>query len=85
MNAHSTAISSLVFCWVFIPWLQHEMDAWRERVNNMAKRADKNKVLPHGVPNHIFESPQTYGALDFKVDDLIASLPLHTESCHTTN
>ncbi|KAJ7176192.1 hypothetical protein C8R43DRAFT_942992 [Mycena crocata] len=39
----------LVFRWVFIPWLQKELDAYRERVNNTAKRADRNKVLPHGA------------------------------------
>jgi hypothetical protein len=57
----------MIFRWIFIPWLQHELDAYRERVNNTAKRADRNKVLPHGVPNHIFEHPEEYGALDFKV------------------
>ncbi|KAJ6558992.1 hypothetical protein B0H10DRAFT_1846232, partial [Mycena sp. CBHHK59/15] len=57
----------LVFRWVFIPWLQKELDAYRERVNNTAKRADRNKVLPHGVPNHMYESPEVYGVLDFKI------------------
>ncbi|KAJ7161615.1 hypothetical protein C8R46DRAFT_1194158 [Mycena filopes] len=56
----------LIFRWVFIPWLQ-ELDAYRKRVNNTAKRADKNKVLPHGVPNHMLEAPEEYGVLDFKV------------------
>lgn len=49
--------SSLVFRWVFIPWLQTELDAYRERVNNTA----------HGVPNHMYEAPEDYGILDFKV------------------
>ncbi|KAG1851899.1 hypothetical protein F4604DRAFT_1933837 [Suillus subluteus] len=26
-----------------------------------------NQVLPHGVPNLIYESPENFGALDFKV------------------
>ncbi|PSR76901.1 hypothetical protein PHLCEN_2v8148 [Hermanssonia centrifuga] len=60
-------LESLVFRWVFVPWLQRELDAYRERINHTAKRADRNKVLPHGVPEHIYESPETYGALDFKV------------------
>ncbi|KAK7027184.1 hypothetical protein R3P38DRAFT_3315470 [Favolaschia claudopus] len=60
-------LQALVFRAVFIPWLQREMDACRERVNNTAKRADRNKVLPHGVPNHMFEAPEEYGVLEFKV------------------
>ncbi|KAK7016029.1 hypothetical protein R3P38DRAFT_3321518 [Favolaschia claudopus] len=60
-------IQALVFRWVFIPWLQRELDAYRDRVNNTAKRADRNKVLPHGVPNHMYEFPENYGVLDFKV------------------
>ena len=31
---------SLVFHWLFIPWLQKELDAWVERYNNSRKRAD---------------------------------------------
>lgn len=40
------------------------------RVNNTKKRADRNKVLPNGVPNHMFEAAEEYGALDFKVSAL---------------
>jgi hypothetical protein len=57
----------LVFCFVFIPWLQKELDAYRDRVNNTTKRADRNKVLPHGVPNDMFKNPGDFGVLDFKV------------------
>lgn len=57
----------LVFRWVFIPWLQHELDAYRNRINNSKKRADRNKILPHGVPNHMMERPHDYGFLDFRV------------------
>ncbi|KAJ7265692.1 hypothetical protein C8J57DRAFT_1620785 [Mycena rebaudengoi] len=60
-------LEALVFRWIFIPWLQQELDAYRDRINNTAKRADKNKVLPHGVPNLIAEHPEDYGVLDFKV------------------
>ncbi|KAK6984136.1 hypothetical protein R3P38DRAFT_3333007 [Favolaschia claudopus] len=63
----SNLIQALVFRWVFIPWLQRELDAYRDRVNNTAKRADRNKVLPHGIPNHMYESPEDYGVLDFKI------------------
>ncbi|KAJ7790095.1 hypothetical protein B0H14DRAFT_3571076 [Mycena olivaceomarginata] len=57
----------LIFRWVFLPWLQKELDLYRDRVNNTAKRADHNKVLPHGVPNHMYEAPEDYGVLDFKI------------------
>ncbi|KAF8996698.1 hypothetical protein BDQ17DRAFT_1249445 [Cyathus striatus] len=60
-------IEAMVFRWVFIPWLQSELDGYKDRVNNTAKRADRNKVLPHGVPNDIFENPNEYGVLDFKI------------------
>ncbi|KAJ7191511.1 hypothetical protein GGX14DRAFT_506825 [Mycena pura] len=60
-------LESLVFRFVFIPWLQAELDAYIQRLNNSQKRADRNKILPHGVPNDIFENAEEYGALDFKV------------------
>ncbi|KAG1810715.1 hypothetical protein EV424DRAFT_1542835 [Suillus variegatus] len=60
-------LQMMIFHWVFIPWLQQELDAYRDRVNNSAKRRDRNKVLPHGVPTLIYHSPEDFGALDFKV------------------
>ncbi|KAI5999702.1 hypothetical protein EDD15DRAFT_2508553 [Pisolithus albus] len=56
----------MIFRWIFIPWLQAELDAYRDRVNYTAKRRDRNKILPHGVPELVFSSPQDYGALDLK-------------------
>ncbi|KAG1726455.1 hypothetical protein EDB19DRAFT_2028380 [Suillus lakei] len=60
-------LQMMIFHWVFIPWLQQELDAYRDQVNNSAKRRDRNKVLPHGVPTLIYHSPEDFGALDFKV------------------
>jgi hypothetical protein len=57
----------MVFRWVFIPWLQRELDAYQDRVNNTRKRRDRNKILPHGVPNLVYQSPENFGALNFKV------------------
>lgn len=56
-----------MFRWLFIPWLQAELDAYTYRVNHSAKRADKNKVLPHGVPTHIHHHAEDYNCVDFKV------------------
>ncbi|KAJ6474357.1 hypothetical protein C8R45DRAFT_835079 [Mycena sanguinolenta] len=60
-------LEALVFRYVFIPWLQQELDSYRDRINNTAKRADRNKILPHGVPNDMYEHPNDYGVLDFKI------------------
>ncbi|KIJ12252.1 hypothetical protein PAXINDRAFT_14876 [Paxillus involutus ATCC 200175] len=57
----------MVFHWVFIPWLQQELNNYQARVNNTQKHRDKNKVLPHGVPELVHSSPEDYGALNFKV------------------
>ncbi|KAG1835956.1 hypothetical protein DFJ58DRAFT_735324 [Suillus subalutaceus] len=51
----------------FIPWLQRELDAYQDRVNNSMKRHDRNKILPHGIPNIIYEAAEDFGALDFKI------------------
>lgn len=60
----------MIFRWVFIPWLQRELDAYQDRVNNTRKRRDRNKILPHGAPDIIYQSPENFGILDFKVSDI---------------
>lgn len=35
----------MIFRWIFIPWLQRELNAYKDRVNNTAKRRDRNKVI----------------------------------------
>ncbi|KAF8435306.1 hypothetical protein L210DRAFT_3613594 [Boletus edulis BED1] len=57
----------MVFRWLFIPWLQQELDSYQQRVNNTWKRRDKKKILPHGVPELIHRCAEDYAALDFKV------------------
>lgn len=34
----------MIFHWVFIPWLQQELNAYRDHINNTAKQHDRNKV-----------------------------------------
>ncbi|KAJ7642059.1 hypothetical protein FB45DRAFT_901700 [Roridomyces roridus] len=41
----------------FFPVCAAESQIDRKRVNNTSKRADRNKILPHGVPNDMFERP----------------------------
>ncbi|KIM60694.1 hypothetical protein SCLCIDRAFT_43242, partial [Scleroderma citrinum Foug A] len=57
----------MIFQWVFIPWLQCELDCYCECVNHTVKCHDRNKVLPHGVAELIFNNPQDYGALQLKI------------------
>ncbi|KAG2145936.1 uncharacterized protein EDB93DRAFT_1086874, partial [Suillus bovinus] len=65
-NAGNT-LQIMIFHWIFIPWLQTELNAYKDHVNNTAKRHDHNKVLPHGIPELIYNSPEDFGVLDFKV------------------
>ncbi|KAI6010570.1 hypothetical protein BKA83DRAFT_16275 [Pisolithus microcarpus] len=60
-------LQCMIFRWVFIPWLQAELDNYRDRINHSRKRRDKKKVLPHGIPDLIYHCAEDYGALDFKV------------------
>ena len=53
-------ICSLIFYWVFVPWLQCELDAYQDCMNNTAKYRDRNKILPHGVPELVYTSPEDY-------------------------
>jgi len=53
----------LVFLWLFVPWLQQELDNWRSKLNQFSKRADKHKVLPHGRPILIFEAAEEFSLL----------------------
>jgi hypothetical protein len=52
--------ASLIFRWLAIPWIQAELDPWVLQRNRTAPRADKNKILPHGIPEIIREQPQLY-------------------------
>ncbi|KAL4067085.1 hypothetical protein V8B97DRAFT_2025370 [Scleroderma yunnanense] len=57
----------MIFHWVFIPWLQVELDNYQDHINNSCKCHDRKKVLPHGIPELIYTCAEDYGALDFKV------------------
>ena len=59
--------SSMLFRRMAIPWLQDELDRWVDQKNSTTRRANKYKVLPHGIPDLIYECPEDYGAVDFKV------------------
>ncbi|KAI9451583.1 hypothetical protein BJY52DRAFT_1205891 [Lactarius psammicola] len=46
-------LECLVFCFVFIPFIQREVDAW--------------KVLPNGIPMIILQKPHKWKAADYKI------------------
>ncbi|KAG1891711.1 uncharacterized protein F5891DRAFT_1131539 [Suillus fuscotomentosus] len=83
----NNTLQVMVFRWVFIPWLQQELDAYQDRINNTAKWHDRNKILPHGVPNLIYHSAEDFGALDFKIQiepealDFVQSLYIKPSHC----
>jgi len=57
----------LVFRWLAIPWLQKEADSYVYSTNTSRRRVNRRSVLPNGVPDVMFEHPESVGALDFKV------------------
>ncbi|KAG2124693.1 hypothetical protein DEU56DRAFT_873254 [Suillus clintonianus] len=61
------ALERLVFHFVFIPWLQHELDLFADKFNNTKPRFNMHKILPHGRPNDIFDCPEKFDCRDFSV------------------
>ncbi|KAG7089711.1 hypothetical protein E1B28_011366 [Marasmius oreades] len=57
-----------IFKWLFIPWLQAELDGWSEHYNRKRKRYQKDKILPQGgSPDDMEEYPEEYGFVNFKI------------------
>ena len=47
---------------IMVPVVQRELDTFKEMVwNSLRIRAQKDTVLPGGVPNYIYSFPQKYG------------------------
>ncbi|KAL4078652.1 hypothetical protein V8B97DRAFT_2021040 [Scleroderma yunnanense] len=65
----------MVFHWVFIPWLQVELNSYQDCINNSQKHYNKKKVLPHGILELIYICPQDYSALSFKV--MVSPVAIH--------
>ncbi len=60
-------IFSLVFRFIFIPFIQREVDAWVYQRNWTKRRSDRKKVLPNGIPMIILQKPHKWKAADYKV------------------
>ena len=72
MRCGSVKIHRLTFHFVFIPWLQRELDAYVERHNSLhMPRFNKNKVLPRGRPDDIWHHPERFGTKNFAVSHVL--------------
>jgi len=60
----------LVFRWLAIPWLQKEADSYVYRSNTSRRRANRQKMVPNGIPDVIYENPETVDALDYKAREV---------------
>ncbi|PPQ93947.1 hypothetical protein CVT25_015839 [Psilocybe cyanescens] len=67
----------LVFRWIFIPFLQKELDAWADRINNSCKHANHNKILPHGI--HVEQAAIDYVQQEFAPPEDPVFLLIHVE------
>ncbi|KIK32075.1 hypothetical protein CY34DRAFT_760918 [Suillus luteus UH-Slu-Lm8-n1] len=70
------ALERLVFHFIFIPWLQDELDRFAAKFNNTKPRFNMHKILPHGRPSDIFHHPERFTSRDFSVKADIHSLEL---------
>ncbi|KAN0130302.1 hypothetical protein V8E53_011925, partial [Lactarius tabidus] len=58
-------LECLLFRFIFIPFIQREVDAW-VHLHNWTKRcADRKKVLPNGIPMIILQKPHKWKAADY--------------------
>ncbi|KAF8318842.1 hypothetical protein F5887DRAFT_854430, partial [Amanita rubescens] len=68
----------LVFLWLAVPWLQAELDAFRDTFNNSKRRSDKHKIIPQGrAPDYIRKYPEQFDTRDYKVivpEDLLQEM-----------
>lgn len=52
----------MLLAFIMVPVVQKEVDLFRDTVWNPHRiRAQKNTILPDGIPNHIHKFPEQYG------------------------
>ena len=52
----------MLLAFVMIPLLQKELDTFKDTIWNTHRiRQQKDTVLPHGIPEHIYNFPSEYG------------------------
>lgn len=57
----------LVFRYIFIPWLQNELDEYVVKNNTTKKRHNRKVARPNGVPLLVEQAPERFDARDYKV------------------
>ncbi|KAJ8084455.1 hypothetical protein PM082_003225 [Marasmius tenuissimus] len=60
-------LERFTFRWLAIPFFQAELDEYVANRNATPRRANRKKVLPGGVPDHIFESPDLFDVKNFMI------------------
>ncbi|PBK91184.1 hypothetical protein ARMGADRAFT_1046779 [Armillaria gallica] len=58
----------LVFCYIFILWLQHELDEYVIENNTTKKRHNQKIAHPNGIPLLIEQAPERFDTQDYKVN-----------------
>ncbi|KAK0457078.1 uncharacterized protein EV420DRAFT_1480952 [Desarmillaria tabescens] len=59
-------LEALVFHYIFIPWLQHELDKYVLKNNTTKKRHNRKVARPNGIPLLIEQAPEQFDAQDYK-------------------
>ncbi|SJL03250.1 uncharacterized protein ARMOST_06602 [Armillaria ostoyae] len=59
-------LEALVFRYIFIPWLQQELDKYVIKNNTTKKRHNRKIARPNGVPLLIEQAPERFDAQDYK-------------------
>ena len=55
----------MLLTFIMVPLVQKELDVFRETVWNTHRiRAQKDTVLPDGIPDHIYNFPEQYNLKD---------------------
>ena len=67
MNSEQSLVMLLIFrprmllAFILIPLLQKQLDIFKDTIWNTHRiRAQKDTVLPDGIPNHIYSFPEEY-------------------------
>ncbi|KAF8259282.1 hypothetical protein EI94DRAFT_1773974 [Lactarius quietus] len=60
-------LECLLFRFVFILFIQREVDAWVNQRNWTKCRADRKKVLPNGIPMLVLHKPHKWKVADYKI------------------
>ncbi|KAF8274172.1 hypothetical protein EI94DRAFT_1696117 [Lactarius quietus] len=60
-------LECLLFRFVFIPFIQWEVDGWVHQRNWTKRCSDRKKVLPNGIPMIIVQKPHRWKAVDYKI------------------